>query len=780
MADTYLSRTPSSAGNQQIWTLSAWIKKSKTGTANQNLFSQTGGGSASQRMYVLFSDDLLVVSQYNGSSSDFNYTTNAVFRDPSAWYHLVVSVDTTQATASNRVKIYMNGEQITSFSSTTNPSQNLNTYVNTTQVIGIGHDTKVASRFFDGYMAEMHLTDGIAYTPTTFGETDTSGIWVPKVGPSVTYGTNGFYLKFENSGAMGTDSSGNSNTFSVGGGTVRQVDDTPTNNFATINSINASSIITISEGNLRTTAVGAWYSALGTIYATSGKWYFEAVLTVDNWVMVGVAPTSQDINLSPGGGVGTKSMALVFSTDSSRGDISYNGGNSVYTDGGHGINTGDIISVALDLDNNNVKFYKNNTQLYNLSNLLSDEPYTFGVSHYNGSALVSNFGQNGTFNGAKTAQGNADGNGKGDFYYAPPTGFLALCTDNLSSTLTIPINKGADNFNPILYTGTGTTQSITGVGFRPDLVWLKARTQSYYHNWYDIIRGGTKAIFSNATVPEATDTGNLQTFDSDGFTADGFAGTNGSGVNYVAWNWLASNTTASNTDGTITSTVSVNQTSGFSVVTYTGNRTAGATVGHGLGVAPSMVIAKCRTADAGWPVFHTSLGGSNFVRLNQTSASASNSVMWNNTTPSSTVVTLGGGDETNNNTGGSVMYCFAEIEGYSKFGSYTGNASTDGPFIYTGFKPSWVMIKRIDGANGWTIYDSVRNPSNVVEKQLMANSSGAEEADAAHNAARDYLSNGFKIRETGNDVNVNGSSYLYMAFAENPFVTSTGKPVTAR
>ena len=342
------------------------------------------------------------------------------------------------------------------------------------------------------------------------------------------------------------------------------------------------------------------------------------------------------------------------------------------------------------------------------------------------------------------------------------------------------INKSTEHFNTKLYSGTGSTNAITGVGFQPDWVWIKARDHTYSHHLQDAVRGTGKDLYSNLTDAEYSNANSLTTFGADGFTVGSDNGVNNGLKTYVSLNWLGANGTASNTDGSITSTVSANTTSGFSIVSYTGNGTAGATVGHGLGVAPSMVIAKCRTADAGWPVFHTSLGGSNFVRLNQTSASASNSVMWNNTTPSSTVVTLGGCDETNNNTGGSVMYCFAEIEGYSKFGSYTGNASTDGPFIYTGFKPSWVMIKRIDGANGWTIYDSVRNPSNVVEKQLMANSSGAEEADAAHNAARDYLSNGFKIRETGNDVNVNGSSYLYMAFAENPFVTSTGKPVTAR
>jgi len=876
MASTYLNRNASATAT--TFTYSVWLKRSGLASDFQYFFSYQSSGGGSNAYGLAFNDSTDKMYYYGTGGTA---TTDAVFRDPAAWYHVVLSVSSGTGT------LYVNNETVKSSIAVNQVTSGEG------MTIGAYKYGSTIDYQFDGYMSELHFTDGTAYTPTTFGETDTTGVWVPKVGPSVTYGTNGFYLKFENSGAMGTDSSGNSNTFSVGGGTVRQVTDTPTNVFATINSINASSNITISKGNLQTTAVAAWYSAIGTIYATSGKWYFESVLTTDNWVMVGVAPTSQDINVNPGAGAGTKSMAIVFSTDSSRGDIAYNNVNSAYTDGGHGIDAGDIISIALDLDNNNVKFYKNNTQLYNLSNLLSDEPYTFAVSHYNGSVLVSNFGQDGTFSGNKTAQNNADGNGKGNFYYAPPTGFLALCTDNLSSELTIPVNKGADNFNPVIYTGTGSSQSLTGVGFQPDFTWIKSRSNTHYHDLFDSVRGATKVMYSNADFDEDTEATSLTSFDSDGFTAGGFAGTNGSSKTYVAWNWKAGGTAPTNTyavkvvsdsgnkyrfddygtsaitlelqeggtftfdqsdssnaghplrfsstaDGThgggseyttgvtttgtpgqagaktvitvagsaptlyyyctqhsgmggqantgslfgftnvkgsLQSVVSPNTTAGFSIVTYTGTQ-ANATVGHGLGVAPKMIIAKCRTSNNNWPVYHASITADKYLRINTTAAESDSNIFWNDTEPTSTVFSIGVSDENNLSGGSQLAYCFAEVEGFSKFGKYAGNGSTDGPFVYTGFRPAWVMVKAIDHTieTAWNILDSKRNTYNPEDKYLNANDNDAE----ATFTFWDFTSNGFKIRNTGNTFNVSSKNFIYMAFAENPFVTSTGKPVTAR
>ena len=349
------------------------------------------------------------------------------------------------------------------------------------------------------------------------------------------------------------------------------------------------------------------------------------------------------------------------------------------------------------------------------------------------------------------------------------------------------IDDPSEYFNTLLFTGNGANgHAITGVGFRPDWVWLKGRNSADGHNLWDIARGANNRLFTHNTNAELADTNSLKSFDSDGFTMDNDTGINGNGDTYVTWNWLGSNTTASNTDGSITSTVSANTTAGFSIVLYTGNATNGATVGHGLGKVPSMIITKARNdSPSHWRTYHSGLTDHTYaVTLNDTHAQTTGYGL--NAAPTSSVFELTNSSQRNQNTINYVAYCFAEIQGYSKFGTYTGNGTgsfgpfATGPFVYTGFKPAWVMIKRTDGANGWTIFDNKRDPFNIVGNQLTVNIDGAEEGDAAHHAERDYLSNGFKLKGNGNDVNANGANYLYMAFAEHPFVSSKGVPVTAR
>lgn len=339
------------------------------------------------------------------------------------------------------------------------------------------------------------------------------------------------------------------------------------------------------------------------------------------------------------------------------------------------------------------------------------------------------------------------------------------------------INKGSSYFNTVLYTGTGANQSITGVGFKPDWVWLKARagTASGSHQLIDAVRGTTKALFTDATNAEVTYTNGLTSFDIDGFSIGNIGGGyNGSGYTFASWNWLASNTTASNTSGSITSTVSANTTSGFSVGKTTGTLTSGTiTVGHGMGIAPSMIFWKRTNGVSNWQVYHKSTGV-NLTQLNTTGAVTSGTNYWG--TPTSTTFTvenpLYGAAETY------VFYAFAEIKGYSKFGTYTGNGSADGPFIYTGFKPAFVLAKRATTAGeDWTIYDNKRNTYNVVNKVLYPNSAGAE---ATASNTYDFLSNGFKLRSSDGRENLNGATFIYAAFAENPFVTSGGIPTTAR
>ena len=342
------------------------------------------------------------------------------------------------------------------------------------------------------------------------------------------------------------------------------------------------------------------------------------------------------------------------------------------------------------------------------------------------------------------------------------------------------INDPTDYFNTNLWTSSASELNVTGVGFQPDFVWLKSRSIGADHGLWDNVRGVQKLLASNQQDAESTTSG-LTSFDSDGFTL-GTANSNFNGVagrTMVGWNWLASNTTASNTDGSITSTVSANTTSGFSIVSYTGNNTAGATVGHGLGVEPNLIIFKNRDSAVNWQTYHKPLGNQAYMRLNTTGAAVTGASIWNSTSPTSSVFTLGSGFDAVNESGSDhIAYCFAEKKGFSKFGSYTGNGSSDGPMIYTGLKPAFVMIKRTDNTASWTILDNKRDPFNVTEKRLFPDTTDADTIGT--NGNTDFLSNGIKIRTSHLGINLSGVTYIYMEFAENPFTTSTGIPTTAR
>jgi len=342
------------------------------------------------------------------------------------------------------------------------------------------------------------------------------------------------------------------------------------------------------------------------------------------------------------------------------------------------------------------------------------------------------------------------------------------------------IIKPQDYYNTKLYTGNTPGQSITGIGFKPDFSWFKGRVGGGFDNSLrDVLRGSLQNISSNSTAAENTSANSVLSFDTDGFTlgTDNQSFVNENGTTYVAWNWKANGAGSSNSDGSITSTVSANTTSGFSIVTYTGNSTAGATIGHGLGVAPKFIIVKSYSDNYNWTVYYGD--PTDYLVLNATDATTDSNEVWNDTAPSSTVFTVGNRNSTNQNTATFVAYCFAEKTGFSKFGSYEGNGSTDGPFVYTGFKPAFVMIKVTNGTDNWFIFDNRRSTSggNVVDDYLYPNLSNAE----GGTDILDFLSNGFKLRTT--DGGQNGSSnYIYMAFAESPFTANVdgGLPTTAR
>jgi hypothetical protein len=484
------------------------------------------------------------------------------------------------------------------------------------------------------------------------------------------------------------------------------------------------------NGNLDATSNGgSGRSGYGTFGMSSGKWYFE---TTGGDNSVGIATISESVT----------------ATYSAAGSYDLNGttvsGKATYT-------TTDLIGCAYDATNGTIEFFKNGVSQGSSS-------FSAGL----GLDMVAQF--NGTFSATRTCVANF---GQRPFAYTPPSGFLSLCTTNLPAST---ILKGGDYFNVVLWTGNNTaSQAITGVGFQPDLVWAKSRPANSGQDWVDAVRGATKNIQSNSTAAETT-SNTVISFQSDGFTVGDGLGydINKSGESVVGWCWNAGGSTVTNTSGTISAQVRANTTAGFSIVTYTGNGIDGATVGHGLGVVPSMVIQKRRDGGiANFRVWHSAIyatsGVTDTLFLNSTAASGPDGD--NISGVSSTTFTTRGTGGTNPSGNGCVAYVFAAISGFSAFGSYTGNGSADGPFVYLGFRPAFVMFKNSQAVSDWWIYDTKRNTFNVMDSALRANLSDAE----LTYAFIDTLSNGFKLRNTGGDGNRSGETIIYAAFAENPF-----------
>ena len=897
----YLGRTPSVAGNRKTWTWSAWVKRSSL--VSCQLFGAYTDNN-NQLIIRMPTDGGLRVFQDVGGSKVFDLTTNAVYRDVASWYHITVAFDTTESTSSDRLKLYVNGEQVTSFSTANYPALNASSEVNTLTKHRIGQRGNDTG-FLDGYLAEVNFIDGQALDPTSFGEFK-SGVWIPKEYTG-TYGTNGFHLSFDdgnflgkdNSTVLGSDlvtngsfdtdisnwslngfcttswvSSGKMQITRTGGGgfttyqaitceigatyairtqmnsvgsrgdlrvnetvdgslssllilsgsngatvelsgqftatqtthyvqfyidlgatsiivdevsvkkissqgndwtptniaSTDQMLDSPTNNFATLNPLFLppySSAVAMSEGNLKVTNTGAnaWKNSASSMsIPRQGKWYAEFLSGAVNNNSFGL--TNSSVHQDYPGNIGV--------TDSGVGYYSGDGkkylpaGSSAY---GDTYTAGDVISVAYDADTNQAAFYKNNVNQGAIS--VDDAEYCFGASVFSGTDnTTANFGQDSSFAGQKTRQGNTDANDIGDFYYAPPAGYLALCSANLPDPAIDPNRDDipADYFNTVIYTGNGSTQSINGVGFQPDWVWTKGRSDSRIHSLLDVVRGANKYLSTNDTSAEATPANNnrITSIDADGFSLGNSTNVNASSETYVAWNWKAGDTTVANTDGTIASQASANTKAGFSVVTYTGQTTAD-TVGHGLEQPLDFIIVKNRDTTNQWAVYSRALGSDVFTYLNNTQAAVSgNTSVWNNTDPTSSVFSIGTSNSTSGVSSGDelVAYCFHSVEGFSKFGSYTGNGSTDGPFVYTGFRPAFVMIKAADSAYNWIIWDTTRDTYNEFTKFLYPNLSDAE---AIGSNVADAVSNGFKLRATSVNRNASGETYIYMAFAEMPF-----------
>ena len=797
-ASAQLNRTPNAdADNLKKWTVSFWMKRAIFAAgSNQYILSSASGGD---EIVFRFSSDESLHFQIRGGS-DAILQTSRLFRDVSAWYHVVLRVDTTQGSQANRTRLYINGDLVdwdTSYQYHLYPDQNDDTTWNkngTIQIIGRRNTTQFPVSM---YLAEFHNIDGLSLAPSSFGETK-DGVWVPKAYTGG-HGTNGFYLPFDDSSAIGDDESDNTNDMTVASLSAHDVVlDSPTNNFCTLNSLTTTAG-TYSEGNTRYLGASAWRRSNATHGISSGKWYWEyCVLT---------APYSSRATNSAyhAGGfcLSTSFNSTTAHSSVTDGVIYTDSGyfknfSGSYTSGSAGTITsiGDIIGFAVNLEDNTFTIYKNNS---------SEASGTIGMTagteivplllSYNADygIIAANFGQDSSFAGAKTAQGNADGNGIGDFFYAPPSGYLAVCTANLPDPTIGPTTSSlaTDNFNTVTYTGpisasaaAGTTGAVTGVNFQPDWVWIKARSTVNNHEVFDSVRGvatnGTKGLIPNTTAAEQTSNlnGGLYSLDSDGFTV--VAGTDGGGRSnetgsddrtYASWNWKAGGSASSNSDGSITSSVSANTAAGFSIVGFEGSGSA-ATVGHGLSAAPEMVIVKNRENASGlWLVYHAGIASdaeTDYIHLESTNAAADDNSAWNDTAPTSSVFSVGTSVASNQSGKDIIAYCFHSVEGYLKVGSYVGNGQSGdaAPFIFTGFRPAWVMYKKSSGGSeNWEIHDTVRDTFNDMDKGLKANTNNAEDDLSDF----DVLSNGFKIRTSASRMNTSGSTYIYLAFAESPF-----------
>jgi len=608
-------------------------------------------------------------------------------------------------------------------------------------------------------------------------------VWRPIQASVSSYGTNGVYLKFDPgaTNGIGHDHSGNGNNFTPTGfttsGTGTDVmSDTPTTNYATWNPLDNTGV-TLANGNLDFSG-GSSNDCGGTFAVASGKWYWEIECRTD--IGPGGQPLAHGIhNASVTSDF--RLQAVWFYTDaSSNSQVRRYANNSNVAQVSmpasiRDIDIGDILQVAYDADSGEVWFGVDNTWMDGSGGTTgnpgsgSNPVFTLPDASIPMTPWRSHAGLN--WDGYTNF-------GQRDFAYTPPTGFNALNTANLPAPT---VKDGSDYFQTVTYSGTGATRDITVAdntdnAWQPDLVWIKNRDITDHHAWFDSVRGVLNYISSNRTNVEAALANSLTSFNSDGFTLDSANLTNYLNQAYVSWNWLAANGTEVLDAGSINSTVSANPTAGFSIVNWTVGSTDNQTVAHGLGVPPDLIITKNRDTGYGWATYHSPLGATKYLTLDTSNTPVTNSIAWNNTEPTSTVFTVGDASWWGSSTDSMIAYCFAEVENYSKFGSYTGNGSLDGPFVYCGFRPAWVIIKRTDGTGEWFMVDTSRNPYNPSDQDLFADSDTKETSSSG----KDLLSNGFKIRESGASMNASGGSFIFMAFSEHPFGGSGVSPATAR
>ena len=798
----YFIRTTTVAGDRRTFTLSGWFKFYQ-GEGNQDFIFMSGSDDNNMFQLSREGNEKINFEPITGGSNDARFYTKNLFRDDDAWYHLVLKIDTTQSTASDRMAFYVNGTQAeydTDIVTTQYPSQNFefNFGSNSTNHTIVRRNHGSYPRNGDMQVADIHYVSGYAYDATAFGYFDSqTGIWKPKKYTG-SYGSAGWHLEFKDNSnntatTLGYDSSGNGNHFtptniSVSAGTgCDSLEDTPTNKFPTFcplySQLQTGGTASYSYGNLKLNTT-AQAGVSGQLYpfgfsspelaVSSGKWYME--FTNDtNGTAIGIANVGFIDYEGTSNPYGAHNPTSFIYTSS--GEIRTNNGN-LTNQASH--SNGDVIGIALDLDNMKLYFHKNGTYINSGNPNTGENGYTVGTlpTGRTGGYIFS-AGSNGVTN-----VGVYCNFGQRAFSHSIPTGFKKVNTLNLPPEDDI-ILRPQRFFDTVLYTGNGSTQSVSGLEFKPDFVWIKERSGTSESKMFDVVRGVQKALSSSSSGAEEDQSNYLTSFHDHGFVVGNDGAVNENSQTYVAWCWKAGGAAVTNNDGSITTQVSANQDAGFSIVTYTGNGTNGATIGHGLGKAPVMRIGKARelgsvgSAGPHWSINHQNLnngmnGGSDagtiFLNLTQAQENNNHGAIG---AVSSTTATLSDGSSgsvprahVNESGEPYVQYFWTEVPGFSKFGTYKADGRTDGPYVHTGFRPAFIWLLKTSGENG-VIFDVKRDPINYLglNGRMYASVNNAQSSTVLDG---DIHAHGFKLRNTTGEINTGTERYIFMAFADQP------------
>ena len=907
LAQSYMSRSVTSTGDRQKFTYSSWVRSQKASTSDDTLFAEATDINNRSSIHIRYSgygdpglnDGSLigdhsptnaasgtVASQYNpdypsaiefievsGGTTRARLVSNRnIGNDTASWFHVTISVDTTQATASDRIKMYINGVEETSFAVATYPAQNTSLQINlsgqTSTINTYQYDTTACGSV---QLARSILVDGQSLDASKFGCFE-EGVWLPK-DYSGSFGTNGFELKYDTAADLGEDTSGNGNDMTTTNVTTNaQTPDTPTNTFG---SWDFHTIITLpnnqaqapigsatwinwgphekqaanTEFRFKTTGYGDDNIKSTMAFPKTGKWYWEVYCkggflggpgihtkkhlygrkewfgyhgrntAAFNGIILRLAFNATGTGSSPVGDL--RGVGVNGATGASWGQ---DYGIPPLQDDRDGTGAGEqeaAYGIAVDMDNNTVTWTCQGNVISQAQNIAIEDgvqymPCMQSYSHnYNAYPTFAciNMGQDSSFNERKTRNYNTDANGIGDFRYTVPSGHLALCTANLPEEAMDPaINKDSpkNHFRAVTWTGDASSNRSIAVGFQPDFIWVKNRDATDSHQWYDAVRGRQERLRSNASGAEATQSASnhLVSFDANGITIGSNTNMNGSGNDFVGFFMKMAGSSSSNTDGTITSTVSANQTAGMSIVSWTGNGIANATVGHGLSQKPQFMIIKNRDQNHDWYIWSQMLPTgvqatllqndaptlkTGYLSLNSTSPE-SITINGNISTLTASTMMLevnSGGNNQNLNSSGDrfVAYVFHDVEGFSQSADYhamsvndnywgTKSKATVGPahygtFINTGFRPAFVMIKSAESTSDWLVYDEARSGRNPVLETLEANSSGIERNTGGDPI--EFLSNGFRLPANADlDMSNVTENFIYIAFASTSQKYATG------